>query len=126
MTLNHAVVLIDHHSAQVLQFSAEQLRGSTVKDRVHYTRQLGSKVRSEHEFFAEVCDALAGIPSVLIAGSHTAQADFRYHVEKHRLGAMAQIAHWETVDHPSEGDLVKLGRNYFVQQGDMPATPRLP
>lgn len=126
MTLTHAAVLIDHHSAQVLHFNAEQLQSSSVKEHVHYTRQHGSKVRSEHEFFGDVCDALAGIPSVMIAGSHTAQADFRHYVEKHRPALMTQIAHWETVDHPTKGELVKLARNYFAEQGEMPATPRLP
>ncbi|MEB0056464.1 hypothetical protein [Variovorax sp. LG9.2] len=126
MTLRHAAVLIDHHSAQVLHFSAEQLQSSSVKEHVHYTRQHGSKVRSEHEFFGDVCDALAGIPAVLIAGSHIAQADFRHYVEKHRPALMAQIAHWETVGHPTKGELVKLARTYFAEQGEMPATPRLP
>lgn len=125
MTMNHAVVLIDHHHAQVIQFSADDVQAASIKEHTHYTRQHGSSVRSEHEFFAEVCDALSGIPAVMVTGSHTAQADFRHYVEKHRPEAMGKIVHWETVDHPSEGELVKLGRDYFSGQGEMPGTPRL-
>ena len=73
MPLSHAVAWIDHHSAQVLQIDAEQVLDQKVKEHVHYTRQHGSKVRSEHEFFAEVCDALAGIESVLVAAHRNAQ-----------------------------------------------------
>ena len=115
MSLFHAVVLIDHHRAQVLQFDAEQVHVEKVKAHTHHTRQHGSAVRTEHEFFGEVCDALAGIAEVLITGSHTAQADFRHYVEKHRAAVGQQIVGWETVDHPTQGQLLALARQYFVQ-----------
>ena len=114
MPLHHAVVLIDHHSAKVLQFDAEQVQAHNVKDHPHDTRQHGSAVRTEHEFFAEVCDAMAGIAQV-VTGSHTAQADFRHYVEKHRAVVGAQVVGWETVDHPTEGQLVALARNFFLR-----------
>ncbi|MEO8137328.1 MAG: hypothetical protein ABI831_25520, partial [Betaproteobacteria bacterium] len=73
MTLFHAVVWIDHHNAQVLQFDADHMKSQKVKAHTHHTRQHGSKVRTEHEFFGEVCDSLAGVTEVLVTGSHTAQ-----------------------------------------------------
>ena len=79
MTMFHAVVWIDHHSAQVLQFDAEHVQAQKVKSHQHQTRQHGSGVRTEHEFFGDVCDALAGIQEVLVTGSHTAQADFKHY-----------------------------------------------
>ena len=124
MPLNHAVAWIDHHNAQVLQFTAEEVQDQKIKEHVHYTRQHGSNVRSEHDFFSEICDALAGIKSVLVAGSHTAQADFRHYVEKHRPALSPQIVAWETVDHPTEGELVKRARAFFVGRGEMTPTPR--
>lgn len=125
MSPNHAVAWIDHHTAQVLRIDAEQVLDQKVKEHVHYTRQHGSKLRSEHEFFGEVCDALAGIASILVAGSHTAQADFRHYVEKHRSAVAAQIVGWETVDHPTEGEIVKMAREFFVKRGELVATPRM-
>ncbi|MEP7156656.1 MAG: hypothetical protein ABI905_12835 [Betaproteobacteria bacterium] len=125
MPLNHAVAWINHHSAQVLQIDAGQAIDQKISEHAHNTRQHGSDVRSEHEFFAEVCDALAGIKSVLVAGSHTAQADFRHYVEKHRPIVAAQISGWQTVDHPTEGELVKMAREYFVKRGELVATPRM-
>ena len=119
MSLHYAVVLVDHHSAKVLQFDAEQVQAHNVKDHRHDTRQHGSAVRTEHEFFAEVCDALAGVAQVLVAGSHHAQADFRHYVEKHRAVVGAQIVGWETVDHPTEAQLVALARNFFVKSDRM-------
>ena len=123
MSFLHAVVWIDHQSAQVLQFDAEHVRAQKVKAHAHYTRQHGSSVRTEHEFFGEVCDALAGIAEVLVTGSHAAQADFRRYVEKHRHALSRQIVGWETVDHPSEGQLLALARKYFLKYDRMTGTP---
>ena len=122
----HAVVWIDHHSAQVLQFDAEHMQAQKVKAHTHHTRQHGSSVRTEHEFFGEVCDALAGIVEVLVTGSHTAQADFRHYVDKHRPGVANQIVGWETVDHPTEGQLLAFARQYFVKHDRMAGTPPPP
>ena len=102
MSLFHAVVHIDHHHAQVLRFDAEQVQASKLKAHDHDTRQHGSGVRSEHEFFGQVCDELAGIREVLVTGPQTALSDFRHYVEKHRPPVASRIAGWESVNHPSE------------------------
>lgn len=115
MSLHHAVALIDHQKAEVLQFDAEHLQAQKVKSHSHHTNQHGSGVRTEHEFFGEVCDALTGIAEVLIAGSHTAQADFKHYVGKHRPSMAKQIVGWETVDHPSEGQLLALAKKHFLK-----------
>jgi stalled ribosome rescue protein Dom34 len=115
MSFSPAVVQIDHHHAQVVRLDGEHAQVERIKEHEHFTRQHGSEVRTEHEFFAEVCKALAGTTDVLIVGSHTAQADFRHYVEKHRSAVSKQIVGWQTVDHPTEGQLHALGREFFVQ-----------
>lgn len=125
MSLFHAVVLINHQAAQVLQFDAEHVQVQKVQAHTHNTAQHGSGVRAQHEFYGEVCDELAGVTEVLIAGGHTAQADFKHYIEKHRPAVAAQIVGWETVDHPSEGQLIALARQHFRKQGEAMGTPRL-
>jgi stalled ribosome rescue protein Dom34 len=128
MPQHHAVVLIDHHHAEVLQFDAEHLQAQKIKSRSqhrlhsHHTRQPNSDVRTDHEFFGEVCDALAGIAEVLVAGGHTSQTDFRHYVEKHRPQVAKQIVAWETVDHPTEGQLVALAKKHFLKIDRMAGT----
>ncbi len=123
MTLFHAVVWTDHQSAQVLQFDAEHVVASKVHSHTHHTAQHGSTVRSEHEFFGEVCDALDGITEVLVAGSHTALADFRRYADKHRPQTAARIVGYEVVDHPSENQLVALARKLFAKHDRMSPAP---
>jgi hypothetical protein len=127
MTLSNAVVNVDHHHAEILRFDAAHAAVQRLKAHDHYTRQHGSAVRTEHEFFGEICDALAGVARVLVVGSHTAQAAFRHYVEKHRGALVAQIVAWKTVDHPTEGQLLALAREYFIEHESMARTqPRMP
>lgn len=121
MSLFHAVAWIDHHTAQVLQFDATRVFEQQVKAHTHYTRQHGSQVRSEHAFFGEVCDAMEGIAEVLVAGTHTAQADFRHYVEKHRPEVARRIVGWETVGHLSANEIVALARRHFSVHAGMAA-----
>lgn len=119
MTLFHAVVWTDHHKAQVLQFDAEHVEAHKVKSQETRTRQHGSTVRSEHDFFSELCDAITGTPEVLITGSHTALADFKHYVGKHRPALSPHILGWEPVDHPTQGQLVAFARQYFLKRDRM-------
>lgn len=124
MSLFHAVVWTDHKEAQVLQFDAEQVLADKVRSHTHHTAQHGSAVRSEHEFFGEVCDALDGVGEVLVTGSHTAIADFRHYADKHRPQTAARIAAYEVVDHPSDNQLVALARKYFLKHDTQLKSPK--
>jgi hypothetical protein len=123
MTTFHAVVRIDPHQAEILQFDAEQVQASKLKAHSHPTAQHGSEVRAVHEFYAQVCDALTGVPELLITGSKTGLADFRHYVEKHRPALAPHIAGWETVDHPSDKQLVALARAFFLKHDRMSGVP---
>lgn len=123
MSLFHAVVWTDHHTAKILQFDADQVQAKNLRSHVHETAQHGSAVRAEHEFFGEVCAALDGISEVLVTGSHTALADFRHYADKHRPQTAARIVGYEVVDHLSENQLVALARQYFHKHDQMTATP---
>ena len=94
-----------------------------IRSHNHYTRQHGSAVRTEHEFFGEVCDAVEGIAEVLVTGSHTVIADFRHYVYKHRPHTAARVAGYEVVDHPSENQLVAAARKYFLKHDKMGLPP---
>jgi hypothetical protein len=119
MNLSHAVVWTDHKSAQVLQFDAEHVLAQKVRTHSHHTAQHGSTVRSEHEFFGEICDALDGITEVLVTGSRTAIADFRHYADKHKPQTAKRIVAYEVVDHPSEKQLVAFARKYFLKHDSL-------
>lgn len=123
MTTFHAVAWVDHHAAQVLRFDAAQVMSDKIEAHTHYTRQHGSAVRSEHEFFGHVCEALAGIAEVLIVGPHTALSDFRHYAEKHRPETGKRIVGYEALDHASDKQLVAKARTYFDRRDRMAGAP---
>ncbi|WP_367849646.1 hypothetical protein [Rhodoferax sp. WC2427] len=123
MPLFHAVVLTDHQSALVVQFNAEQVLPQRIQAHKHPTGQHNSGVRTVHEFFGEVCDALDGVQQVLVTGSHTATADFRHYAEKHRPLLAPQIVGYEVVDHPTENQLVAMARKAFEMRKLMAGVP---
>ena len=123
MTLFHAVLWTDHHQARILQFDATTVETRRVAAHSHPTGQHHSAVRTEHEFFGEVCDALEGITEVLVTGSRTATADFKHYADKHRPHTAARIVGYEVVDHPSDNQLVAMARDYFVRHDRMAGIP---
>ena len=123
MTLFHAVAWVDHQSAQVMQFDAEQVQTKKLKAHSHPTGQHGSSVRTQHEFFAEVCNALDGISEVLLVGPKMGLADFRHYVDKHRSALSRQIVGWETHERLTDNQLVALARQFFLKYDRMAGTP---
>ena len=121
MTCFHAVVWTDHNHAQILQFDAEHIESQKVKAHSTHARQHGGVVRTEHEFFAHVCDAFKAVPEVLVTGSHQSLADFKHYVEKHRPAELKRIVGWEAVNHPTDGQLVAQARQYFRKYDRMVA-----
>lgn len=123
MSLFRAVVWTDHQSAQVLQFDPEHVTVHKVKAHAHPTAQHGSGVRTEHEFFGALCDSLEGIAEVLVTGSHTAIADLRHYIDKHRPRTASHVIGYEVVDHPTEKQLVALARKFFLESDRMSGVP---
>ncbi|MDE3010992.1 MAG: hypothetical protein KGI67_08905 [Pseudomonadota bacterium] len=124
MTMSHAVVLIDHQAVKIMQFDAEQSHLEIIKAHAIVTRQHRGAVRAEHEFFAEVCDHLKGIAEILVTGSHQGQAEFHHYVQKHRPALASQIVNWETVDHPTDAQLLARARHYFDHRNGLPGANR--
>lgn len=111
--ITHAVVWIDHHQATVAQIDMNPASPRRVKAHEHPTAQHGSQVRSVHEFFSDVCDSVDGVDVALVTGGRTALADFRHYAEKHRPRTAARIVAYDVVDHPTENQLIALGRKFF-------------
>lgn len=115
MSLARAVVWTDHQHATVIRFDAGGSTTQHLRAHVHPTAQHASAVRAEHEFFAEVCAVLEASAQALVTGGHTALADFKHYVAKHRPQLQGRIAGYEVVDHPSERQLLAQARTFFDQ-----------
>jgi hypothetical protein len=64
--------------------------------------------------------ALADANEILIVGPSTAKLHFLNHVHQHDHALLPKIVGLETVDHPSDGQLVAYAKEYF-KTGHRPA-----
>ncbi len=113
MRTSPGVVHLTHQAAHAIEFDSESARATDLAQHTHATRQHGSAVRSEHEYFGFVCDLLDEFPRVIVAGGHTTLADFQHYVAKHRSRTADRITAYEVVDHPTDNQLVALARKRF-------------
>lgn len=127
----HAIVWIDHHEAKVFHFNVSEV------DRVvlhpdHPTRHIHHKANSigsghaaeDHDFFQHVAEAISSAGTVLITGPANAKTELIKHIEQHVPKLSVKIAGIETVDHPSDGELVAHARKYFKADHQQPPRVR--
>ena len=107
------VVHLTHQGAHAIEFDSASSHATDLARHAHATRQHGSAVRSEHEYFGAVCDLLEEFPRVIVAGGRTTLADFRHYVTKHRSHTLDRITAYEVVDHPTDNQLVAVARKRF-------------
>ena len=120
----HAVVWIDHHEARIFHFNAEDidrlvLRPQDPNMRIHHKAghtagPIGSGHTPEDQaFFREVAAALADAGAVLITGPANAKTELMKHINTHAPELVQIIAGVETVDHPTDNELIAHARRYF-------------
>jgi stalled ribosome rescue protein Dom34 len=116
----HAVVWIDHREARVFHFSpsdAERLvlRPDDPTHHIHHkANSIGSGHAAEDQVFLDaVAKSIVDAGAVLITGPANAKTELVKHIQKHEPNLMKIIVGVETVDHPSDGELVAHARRYF-------------
>lgn len=130
MSRYHAVVWIDHQEAHVLHFTPDEEEKTVVhahaKHRQTHHRKgvLGSgKAPEDREYFDGVAASLAGAMEILIVGPAQAGHEFAKYLQKHANDLAGKVLAIEPADHPSDGELLKLARRYFVAADRMRTQP---
>jgi hypothetical protein len=127
----HAVVWIDHHEARVFHFSPTDSERLVLhpKDPVRHIHHKANSIGSGHavedeHFLHSVAQAFADAGAVLITGPANAKTELIKHIHHHDPQLMKIIVGIETVDHPSDGQLVAHARQYFkVEDLMLPQKP---
>ena len=120
MSHYHAVVWIDHREARVFHFNpadAEKLvihPDHPAKHLYHKAMSIGSgNAPEDHAFLHAVAQSFADAGEVLITGPGSAKTELVRHIEKHDPKLKKKVVGVETIDHPSDGQLVAHARKYF-------------
>jgi hypothetical protein len=115
----HVAIWIDHQEAKIYHVDAKNPEATKVEASSRHVHRHPS-VPGEHNhpadmqhFYADVVRALEGTEEILIVGPATAKLELIKYVHKHHARLEPMIIGVETVDHPSDGQIVAYARRYF-------------
>lgn len=144
MSTFHAIVWLDRSEAHVVLFDREhiaaqkiksrsvhkspgghvgshggkQARGDVASARGHHSPQGGHAVHDEG-FYHAIAEALKGVHEILITGPAQAKDEFKAHCARHDKAIDKAIVGVLASDHPSDGQLVAMAKQYFLKRDKM-------
>jgi hypothetical protein len=119
----HAVVWIDHHQARVFHFNADDAEKIVVHPdrpvREFHRRNKGADRRETEDqaFLEEVTKAVADAGAILITGPANEKHELMKHIERVHPAIALHVDGVESLDHPTDGELVAHARR-FVKAAD--------
>jgi stalled ribosome rescue protein Dom34 len=120
-------VWLDHQEARIFHVDLEGFDENKIRSPHRHVHRHPKGPSEGHEhpedqthFFKEVAHALAGAERVLVMGPSTAKLHLQRYLHAHDRALEAKIVGLETVDHPTDPQLVAYVKQYF----DVPA-PRI-
>jgi stalled ribosome rescue protein Dom34 len=120
MNQHPTAVWIDHHEARIFHAQAGLFDESTIRAPHQHIHRHPKGPTAEHNhpddmhrFFHDVAHALQSAEPILILGPSTAKLQFLRYVQKHENALEPKIVGLETVDHPTDGQIVAYAKRYF-------------
>ncbi len=125
----HAVVWIDNKEARIFNLHPDHVDEAHLRapNHLHHKHPAGAEGAKEHpddakRFFHEVARSLDASEEVLVVGPAKAKLELIRYLHKHDHALEAKVVGVETVDHPTDGQLVAYARTYFVAVDRMKGT----
>ena len=120
----HAVVWLDHSEAHVMHISPDDVEKSVIQPskphRHLHSSTVGTGRQAENKaYYHAVVQALKGAQEILVVGPAQAKLQLIKHLHAHDHSMADKVVGVETVDHPSDGQLVAYARKYFVAKDRM-------
>jgi stalled ribosome rescue protein Dom34 len=126
MSHHHAVVWIDHSEAHIMHISPDDVEKSVVQPaephkHLHNKRGAVGTGRSpeDQQYYHEVVEALKGAQEILVVGPAQAKLQLIKHIHAHDHAMADNVIGVETVDHPSDTQLLGYARKYFEAKDRM-------
>jgi stalled ribosome rescue protein Dom34 len=125
MSFNNAVVWLDHTKAHVIHFDKDAAESESLK--THSTHphphvKHGDSHATDDDnsrFFDDIAAALKDVQQILVVGPGGEKTAFVKYLEASVPLVAGQVKATETVDHPSDGQLLNYARKHFVSTGGL-------
>jgi stalled ribosome rescue protein Dom34 len=116
----HALVWIDHVEARIIHFDAKEsehvvVRSDLKNHHIHHKANSGDSghLPVDKAYLARVSEALARSGAILITGPANAKTELASHIRERLPHIGTRIRGVQPLDHPTEGQLLKHGREFF-------------
>lgn len=126
MSHYHCVVWIDHREAHVIEFNPTDAETSVIHpksrhEHLHHKHgAVGSgNLAQDHVYYKAVADAITDAGEILVVGPANAKLEFFKYLQVHASPIAARVVSVESVDHPTDGELLKYARRHFAGDDQM-------
>lgn len=116
----HFMVWIDHQMAKIMSFNSEEADGSFERSargaqHLHHKANAGDSghVTLDTEFLERVTRALQSAGAILVTGPASAKNELVAHIHREHRELAKRLSGVETLDHPTDGELLAFGRKFF-------------
>jgi stalled ribosome rescue protein Dom34 len=124
----HSMVWTDHRLARIFNFN-DAANETTLVHSTHPHEHLHHKANSsdsghaavDKEFLELIAHAVAQAGAILIVGPGNAKTELQTFLKHAHPLIAAKISAVETVDHPTDGELLAHGRRFFIADDRMRA-----
>jgi stalled ribosome rescue protein Dom34 len=126
MSLNHAVIWIDHQEAHVMFLSEAASEAEVIKSKSshahlhHKGGEVGSgRLKLDEKFLHSVINSVNETKEILVIGPGSAKLELIKHAHHHDPKIAANIVGVETVDHPTDKEILAYARKFFYKADQM-------
>ena len=119
MSFNHAIVWLDQTEAHVIHFSRNAAESEVIKTTSQHKKDgvTGNNRAVESTgYMDDVAAALTASKEILVVGPGQEKLAFIKHLHKSHAGIGDKVVSVETVDHPSDSELLVYARKYFAKE----------
>jgi len=129
MNNRHVALWIDHAEAKIFHLGEADFEKLKIAGPHQHISHRGeprthgsSHPADDQHFFHATAEALKQAQEILVVGPGKSKLEFIKHVHAHDRALVDKIVGVETVDHPTDGQLVAYARKYFHKADVMNAT----
>jgi stalled ribosome rescue protein Dom34 len=125
MSFNNAVVWLDHTKAHVIHFDKDASESESLKTHSthpHPHQKHGDTHANENDntlFYTDIANALTNSQQILVVGPAEEKTAFVKYLTSKVPAIAEKVKAVETVDHPSDGQLLTYARKHFVSAGGL-------
>lgn len=118
MSFQHAIVWLDQAEAHVIHFTREDSETDVIKTSSQHQKSgvvSNNRAEPDHTYMDEVIAVLTDARQILVVGPGMEKLAFMRHMAKSHAATADKVVSVETVDHPTDVQLLTYARKYFVK-----------